>query len=170
MLWCLAIRHAVLEGELDVRVGLQFLPDDRRDLWETRIAVAEISQPSDFAHNGWVVEALQGAWSAISTTKATDATHLRLALEAAVRGGRDTDTVAAIAGGLLGARWGASAVPAEWRRIVHGWPALTAADLVRLGSRATGDEAAVSDAETERFDEKLTGVYIRRLKREAQVS
>jgi ADP-ribosylglycohydrolase len=158
VLWCLAIRHAVLKGEFDVRVGLPFLPADRRDLWQTRIAVAETSVPSDFAHNGWVVEALQGAWSAISTTKATDATHLRLALEAAVRGGRDTDTVAAIAGGLLGARWGASAVPAEWRRIVHGWPSLTAADLVRLGSRATGDEAAVSDAEAERFDEKLTGV------------
>ncbi|WP_198417814.1 ADP-ribosylglycohydrolase family protein [Cryobacterium serini] len=151
VLWCLAIRHAVLEGELDVRVGLQFLPDDRRDLWETRIAVAEISQPSDFAHNGWVVEALQGAWSAISTTKATDATHLRLALEAAVRGGRDTDTVAAIAGGLLGARWGASAVPTEWRRIVHGWPRLTAADLVRLGERATGD------TETERHDYAYLG-------------
>ena len=44
------------------------------------------------------------------------ADHLRLALDAAVRGGDDTDTVAAIAGGLLGAVYGASAVPAEWRR------------------------------------------------------
>ena len=43
------------------------------------------------------------------------ADHLRLALEAAVRGGNDTDTVAAIAGGLLGAAYGASAVPARWR-------------------------------------------------------
>ncbi|WP_197059415.1 ADP-ribosylglycohydrolase family protein [Cryobacterium sp. MLB-32] len=140
VLWCLAIRHAVLEGELDVRIGLPLLPADRRDLWESRIAVAETSVPSDFARNGWVVEALQGAWSAICMTDQTDATHLRLALEAAVRGGRDTDTVAAIAGGLLGARWGASAVPAAWRRIVHGWPDLTAADLVRLGARASGTE------------------------------
>ena len=38
--------------------------------------------------------------------------HLRLALEEAVRGGRDTDTVAAIAGGLLGAAYGSTAVPA----------------------------------------------------------
>lgn len=136
VLWCLAIRHAVLEGELDVRIGLAALPADRRDLWESRFAVAETSVPSDFARNGWVVEALQGAWSAITTTTAADATQLRLSLEAAVRGGRDTDTVAAIAGGLLGARWGASAVPASWRRIVHGWPGLTAAELVRLGSGA----------------------------------
>lgn len=146
VLWCLAIRHAVLEGEFDVRVGLPMLPADRRGLWETRIDVAETSQPADFAHNGWVVEALQGAWSAISTTPAADATHLRLALEAAVRGGRDTDTVAAIAGGLLGARWGASAVPAAWRRIVHGWPGLTAADLVRLGARASAGRASAGPA------------------------
>ncbi|TFD51101.1 ADP-ribosylglycohydrolase family protein [Cryobacterium sp. Hh7] len=151
VLWCLAIRHAVLEGEFNVRVGLSYLPADRQQLWADRIAVAETSRPSDFAHNGWVVEALQGAWSAITTTNQTDATHLRLALEAAVRGGRDTDTVAAIAGGLLGARWGASAVPAAWRRIVHGWPGLTAADLVRLGERIYGGE------EKERFDYTYLG-------------
>ena len=148
VLWCLAIRHAVLEGELDVRIGLPALPADRRGLWESRFAVAETSLPSHFAHNGWVVEALQGAWSAISHTQATDATHLRLALDTAVRGGRDTDTVAAIAGGLLGARWGASAVPAPWRRIVHGWPALTAQDLVRLGARAVGAGATAARTTT----------------------
>ena len=53
-----------------------------------------------------------------------------------VRAGDDTDTVAAIAGALLGARHGASAVPAEWRAAVHGWPGLTADDLVELAVRA----------------------------------
>ena len=48
----------------------------------------------------------------------------------------DTDTVAAIAGGLLGARWGASAVPWHWRRAVHGWPGLDGRDLVSLAARA----------------------------------
>lgn len=147
VLWCLAIRHAVLEGDLDVRIGLEALPADRRELWEARIAEAETCQPQGFDRNGWVVQALQGAWSAISQTAALDATHLRLALNAAVRGGRDTDTVAAIAGGLLGARWGASAVPAAWRRIVHGWPGLAAADLVRLGT-----QAADGGAPAERVD------------------
>ncbi len=33
----------------------------------------------------------------------------------AVRLGADTDTIAAIAGGLLGAAWGASSVPDGWR-------------------------------------------------------
>ncbi len=61
--------------------------------------------------------------------------HLRLVLDAAVRGGGDTDTVAAIAGGLLGAAYGASAVPAEWRRMLHGWPGLATRGLVALGTR-----------------------------------
>ncbi|MEJ7744533.1 MAG: ADP-ribosylglycohydrolase family protein [Nocardioidaceae bacterium] len=59
------------------------------------------------------------------------ATDLQDALHEAIRVGHDTDTVAAIAGGLLGARWDASAVPARWSRQVHGWPGLRARDLPR---------------------------------------
>jgi ADP-ribosyl-[dinitrogen reductase] hydrolase len=147
-LWCLAIRHAVLHGTLDLRSGLGRLSAERAAVWAARLDVAEAGQPSDFDKNGWVVQALQGAWSAITsagitaTTAASDGdaprsdvgpAHFRLALEAAVRGGRDTDTVAAIAGSLVGGLYGASAVPAPWRRILHGWPDLRARDLVRLG-------------------------------------
>ena len=142
VLWCLAIRHAVLTGQLDVRIGLDVLPPERRTLWVSRIETAEMFPPSHFTKNGWVVEAFQGAWSStierVTVACAGDvpADHFRQSLERAVRGGRDTDTVAAIAGGLLGAAWGASAVPAEWRRIVHGWPGLSGAQLVRLGLQA----------------------------------
>ncbi len=128
-LWSLGIRHAVLYATFDgVRDGLAYLSADRSDYWRRMLDEAEAEPPSAFANNGWVVQALQGAWSAIVRTQvpADDpgsgsfpAQHLRLALEAAVRGGRDTDTVAAIAGGLLGSRWGASAVPAMWRREVQ---------------------------------------------------
>jgi ADP-ribosyl-[dinitrogen reductase] hydrolase len=144
LLWCLAIRHAILTGELNVRIGLQHIAADRRELWAKRLDVAEASHPSDFTNNGWVVEALQGAWSAITTTPVPQddpatgvfrADHLRVALDAAVRGGGDTDTVAAIAGGLLGAAYGASAVPAQWRRVLHGWPGLGTRDLVALATR-----------------------------------
>ena len=73
--------------------------------------------------------------------------HLRLAVERAVRIGYDTDTVAAICGSLAGAWWGATAVPLEWRRVLHGradygTPALSAADLDRLARLA---DAAGSD-------------------------
>lgn len=155
VLWCAAIRHAVLTGELDVRIGLGHIDAERRTLWEDRIVEAENSRPRDFTRNGWVVHALQGAWSAIVTTAVPGddpaagtfrADHLRLALEAAVRGGHDTDTVAAIAGGLLGAAHGASAVPAHWRRILHGWPGLRTPDLIRLATAiATGPSQAPVD-------------------------
>ena len=138
VLWCLAIRHAVLTGELDVRRGLARLDADRRPVWDGRLAVAESAAPRDFTRNGWVVEALQAAWCAITTARVDGPGRLRAALEAAVRGGGDTDTVAAIAGGLLGARYGVRAVPAEWREILHGWPGRRTADLVALAERITG--------------------------------
>jgi len=131
VIWSLAIRHAVVTGELDVRVGIPALPVERRALWLARIEEAEAKRPADFERNGWVVEALQGAWSAIAR-----AGSLAEGIELAVRGGRDADTVAAIAGGLIGASRGASAVPADWREIVHGWPGLRSADLVELATRS----------------------------------
>ncbi len=144
VLWCLAIRHAILTGELDARIGLQHIDIDRRDMWASRLNTAEASKPNDFTNNGWVVEALQAAWSTIATTSVPQddpargvfrVDHLRLALDAAVRGGNDTDTVAAIAGGLLGAAYGASAVPVDWRRLLHGWPGMRTRDLVALATR-----------------------------------
>lgn len=134
-LWCVAIRNAVLTGNLDVRAGLPLLPPERAELWRERIETAERSRPRDFTRNGWVVEAFQGAWSAIhfAGPSVSGPAHLRAALEEAVRGGRDTDTVAAIAGGLLGAAYGYTAVPFEWRRRLHGWPGLRVRDLMMLG-------------------------------------
>lgn len=153
VLWCVAIRHAILTGIIDARIGLQHLPVDRRDTWSARLDAAENARPARFPNNGWVVTALQAAWSAIATIPIpTDnppagifrADHLRLALDAAVRCGNDTDTVAAIAGGLLGAAYGASAVPAEWRRVLHGWPGLSARDLVALATRIVEEDQPLS--------------------------
>jgi ADP-ribosyl-[dinitrogen reductase] hydrolase len=143
VIWCAAIRHAVLTADLDVRIGLHHIESGRRDLWSARLDEAETSRPSSFADNGWVVAAMQAAWSAIATTPVPvddpaasvfGANRLRLALDAAVRAGHDTDTVAAIAGALLGAAYGASAVPLEWRMLLHGWPGITAHGLVALAS------------------------------------
>ncbi|NQD88004.1 ADP-ribosylglycohydrolase family protein [Paenarthrobacter sp. CM16] len=134
-LWCVAIREAVLTGNLNVRAGLALLPPDRRAVWLSRIESAEQSRARDFHRNGWVVEAYQGAWSAIHSTVSANLgpKHLRQALEEAVRGGGDTDTVAAIAGGLLGAAYSFTSVPFEWRRHLHGWPGLRTRDLMTLG-------------------------------------
>ncbi|GAA3386775.1 ADP-ribosylglycohydrolase family protein [Cryptosporangium minutisporangium] len=132
-LWCLAIDHAIRTGELDVRVGLDRV--DSAEDWDARIATAEAEPPSAFAPaSGWVVAAFQAAWSAIVRVRRIEdqAERLRSGIVGAVNGGGDTDTVAAIAGALLGAACGESAVPAEWRTIVHGWPGLDADGLARL--------------------------------------
>ena len=132
-LWSYAIRHAVLYGNFDgVRKFLDLAGGEVAQFWAPLLDLAESGTPQDFPNNGWVVHALQTAWWAITHADQSDATHLQKALELAVRAGHDTDTTAAIAGGLLGARWGASAVPAAWRRILHGWPGLRAKNLIAL--------------------------------------
>jgi ADP-ribosylglycohydrolase len=137
VLWCLAISHAIGTGELDLRRGLAHLPRQRQDQWEALMLEAENKPPVAFPDNGWVVHAFQAAWSAITTTAVPahdPKSHLRLALENAVRAGHDTDTVAAIAGQVLGAYWGASAIPDEWAQVVHGWPGLTGVELAQRGA------------------------------------
>ena len=147
VLWSLAIERAIITARPDqpfdwvaaVAAGLDHVDTGRRDLWRSRIDEAAGRDPTDFHHNnGWVVAAFQAALAAITATAdeahALPCDHLTAALRRVARSGGDTDTVAAIAGALLGARWGATAVPLTWRRRLHGRriygePALTAADL-----------------------------------------
>jgi ADP-ribosylglycohydrolase/protein-tyrosine phosphatase len=146
LIWTVGIRHAVRHGDFGgVRGALAHLPEGRAEEWAELLDEAEAHDPAHFTSNGWVVHALQAAWSAITRTPVPDldpaggsfpAQHLAHAVEAAVRAGHDTDTVAAIAGSLLGARWGASAMPLSLRRRVHGWPGYSSRDLVRLGVHA----------------------------------
>jgi ADP-ribosyl-[dinitrogen reductase] hydrolase len=71
--------------------------------------------------------------------------HLQAALEDAVGVGNDTDNVAAIAGTLLGAVWGSSAVPLEWKAAMRGWSGFTTSDLVRIANLSlTGAVPATS--------------------------
>lgn len=132
ILWCHAIRHAIVTAKLDIRIGIQELNDAAKSKWLTRIEEAEIKTPEDFhTTNGWVVSAFQGAWSAIY--HGIDAGEgFEGIVERAVRGGGDTDTVAAIAGSLAGAYLGVSRIPAKWRRVIHGWPGLGYRDLLNL--------------------------------------
>jgi hypothetical protein len=88
------------------------------------------------------VTAFQAALASVLQTPVPTAQprrHLQEALRTAVRVGHDTDTVAAIAGSLLGARWGATAVPARWQAVLHGWPSYRTPDLVRLAVLAVSE-------------------------------
>lgn len=128
-----------------LRSALDQLEPARRDRWAALIDEAADAHPTEFPKNGWVVHAFQTALAAICSTPVPEgdaaARHLQLALEQAVRAGGDTDTVAAIAGAMLGARWGATAVPFGWRRLLNGrgpdpTPGLSSADLDRLARLA----------------------------------
>lgn len=146
VLWSLAVRHAILHGEFDIRGGLDYLPSDARTYWTELIEEAETKPPSTFRANGSAMGAFQAAWASIVQTPVPTSgpacKHLTDALATAIRIGHDTDTVAAIAGGLLGARWGASAVPATYRRILHGYPGITGERLVELAHLASNDGKA----------------------------
>lgn len=141
-LWCLMIRHAVLTGSFPT-VGdvVPLLGSDTTRDWAAVLAAAEGNPTSTFQQNGWVVGALQAAWSAIVHTSVPEVMpcrHLQDSLAAAIGIGHDTDTVAAIAGALLGARWGASAVPLEWASMLHGWGAPNGQTLVELATLTHG--------------------------------
>ncbi len=157
VLWSLAIRRAVVDGELDLRGGLRYLDDEAVAYWTERIDEAETSDPKRFNPNGWVVSALQAAWSAIVHRDGFAET-----LDTAIRIGHDTDTVAAIAGALIGAKWGASAIPAKWRRILHGYPGKRGEDLVHAAIQATsgGPKPGVWPNASRMTDGGTTGVLV----------
>jgi ADP-ribosylglycohydrolase len=146
VLWSLAVRKAVLTGVFDLRTGLAQLPSGRQSWWEERITEAETKTPTEFTPNGYTVTAFQAAWASIyATCYIHGPEQVPAALQLAISIGDDTDTVAAIAGGLLGARYGASQLPQEWIDQVHGWPGLKADDLIRLAV-ATASQATAGSA------------------------
>jgi ADP-ribosylglycohydrolase len=154
VLWCEAIRQAIGGASPDSAVqwkelvvsGLDLVSDGRRAVWEERIDEAVQLPQEAFNENGWVVWAFQAALSAIVHTPVPagePAHHLAEVLRTAVMIGGDTDTVAAIAGALVGARWGESALPEDWLDILHGTrrkgePVVRAAGLGGLVRSALG--------------------------------
>jgi ADP-ribosyl-[dinitrogen reductase] hydrolase len=138
VLWSAAIDRTVRTGVLESpRAGLHLIDESRRRFWEQRIDDAETHHPRSFSPNGHVVVALQAAWSAIHATRHAE-DHLDAGLRQAVAIGDDTDTVAAIAGYLLGARYGVEATSPAWRAGLAGWPPHYGVDdLICLATAAT---------------------------------
>ncbi len=64
---------------------------------------------------GYVLDSFWSAWDAFAGARSYRGT-----IERAIRYGNDTDTTAAIAGGLAGARWGWEGIPTDWRRGMRG--------------------------------------------------
>ncbi|MET7365033.1 ADP-ribosylglycohydrolase family protein [Streptomyces sp. NPDC005566] len=141
-----AVFHELVRVALDGDDPLAAVPgalaevhDDHRDRWAA--VLAPDWHPDDATEfNGAVWPCLGTALWALRTTSGFEG-----ALAAAVDVGGDTDTVAAVTGGLAGAVYGLGAVPERWTRTLHvplpgyGDRVLQAADLVSLAERLDGN-------------------------------
>lgn len=108
--------RVALEGDDPVAAvpqALRLVVAEERDRWA--VVLSPTWHPNDATEfNGAVWPALGSAvWALRETDSYTDA------LTAAVDLGGDTDTVAAITGGLAGAHYGFKAIPRPWRDAVH---------------------------------------------------
>jgi ADP-ribosylglycohydrolase len=147
VLWTLAIDDTIRTGDLvGPRVGLEALRDERRSQWSSLLDEAEKFPTGSFTPNGYVVTALQAAWSAIITTR-DDAAPFEAALRLAVSIGDDTDTVAAIAGSIAGAWCGGTVIPLAWHQGLAGWPHVYRdVDLMRLAVQAAQKDCKDGDS------------------------
>lgn len=130
VLVALAIRHAVLYKDLNVRGQIEHLPKERQAKWTAALDEALKSDASAFKDrftdgSTASVAALQCALIACRKGK-----HLRPSLEEAVKGGSDIAQVASTVGALMGAYDGAESMPSAWVPKLHGW--LQNADEVEL--------------------------------------
>ena len=161
VLWSLAIEEAIMTAEFSevfdweraVKNGLSYVNTGLVNRWEELIEEAVQGPSMLFNPNGYVVSAFQAALSAIIETPVpvdNPSGHFKNALQTAIQIGDDCDTVAAIAGSLLGARWGANAIPKEWKEIIHGTRTVGSA-VVNFAEL----EALTKDAVGEIFIEKV---------------
>ena len=78
-------------------------------------ALDELEAWTSRGGSGYVVDSFWSAWDAFA-----GADSYRDTIERAVAYGEDTDTTAAIAGGLAGIRWGIDGIPSDWRAGMRG--------------------------------------------------
>ncbi|NGO48627.1 ADP-ribosylglycohydrolase family protein [Streptomyces ureilyticus] len=137
-----ALFHELVRVALNGSDSLRALPDaldlvhpDHRDRYAVVLAPDwHPDQATEF--NGAVWPCLGSAVWALRTTDSYEG-----AVRAAVDLGGDTDTVAAVTGGLAGAVYGAEAIPSRWTEPLHvplpgfGGRVLRAAELVGLAER-----------------------------------
>ena len=147
VLWCLAIKCAIeinnftgqkqlIQLQENLEQALDRTMPDHARYWKQQLQEATGKDPRSFSsNNGYCIETVKCAWAAITHTPISTqspADHFREALGEAVRAGEDADTVACVAGALLGAIWGLGAIPTDWLEQIHGWPDMDFNNLISL--------------------------------------
>lgn len=106
--------RAILDGcdDADLREKIVELNDDENDILDMD-AIFHIDR-TGIRSTGYVVDTLESVlWAFLHTENYTDA------IIEAVKLGFDTDTVAAITGGIAGLYYGLDAVPKSWKKIAN---------------------------------------------------
>jgi ADP-ribosylglycohydrolase len=121
-LYVLLVRTLVEHPDGDAEAALALATDRLRGVYERERAFASVLRGL-LAHRehvkrpggGWVLDSFWSAWEAFAS-----ASSYRETIERCIRYGHDTDTTAAIAGGLAGLRWGLDGIPADWLAALRG--------------------------------------------------
>lgn len=128
-LYVLAARELVVAAagsHADPEAALKNAVRRLRDVYRKRAEFASVLEGL-LAHRqrlrkpggGWVLDSFWSAWEALAVSAS-----YRETIERAIRLGHDTDTTAAIAGGLAGIRWGldeaAGGIPRSWLGALRG--------------------------------------------------
>ncbi|MFM7292977.1 MAG: ADP-ribosylglycohydrolase family protein [Planctomycetia bacterium] len=142
-----AMIHAGIHGNdafSAIDAVLDVLPAEAREWWTPLLAANW--QPDTSKNNGTVWDCLAEAVWAVRT-----AATFEEAIVNAVDLGRDADTVACVAGGIAGARWGVQSIPSRWTTYLNGTvsgpngeTAYDYASLQSLALRLLGKPAAVA--------------------------
>ena len=113
-------------------------------------ALGELEAWGQRSGSGFVFDSFWSAWDAFA-----GAPDFASAVERSIRLGNDTDTTAAIAGGLAGIRWGWDGIPLAWRRGMRGHATLQPI-IDRLVATAGARTSTGSPLRVDRID--LAGI------------
>jgi ADP-ribosylglycohydrolase len=116
VVYCLIVQ-AILAGECDRDAALEqaFALAEACVEPEVRPELDVLRGHRDREGGGYVLDCFWSAWDAFR-----GAASYRDAVESAVGYGNDTDTTAAVAGGLAGLYWSIEGIPADWLRDMRG--------------------------------------------------
>ncbi len=129
--------HQLADGAQDRAEVLQMATADLQAEYDRladgalQEALAQLLAWTDRSGGGLVTDSFWSAWDAFA-----GAHDYRSAIERAVGYGHDTDTTAAIAGGLAGIYWGVNGIPRDWRNNMRGMEIVT--PLLRRLDRRLG--------------------------------
>jgi ADP-ribosylglycohydrolase len=105
-----AAAQFLLRGEEPERALEHGMSVVRREAEDSTIReLRELETFSQPGGSGYVVDTFWSAWNALTASDSYQET-----IERAIRFGYDTDTTAAVAGGLAGIYWGKQGIPLDW--------------------------------------------------------